>query len=76
MKYNESRDATIFGSKMVFSHTLEPSNIIWEHREKPKDNFWRKHAFALLELLGLLTLSFMIVYGISTWEQAISDIFP
>ena len=41
-----------------------------------KKNFWKKHSLAVLALLLLLLGSFIVVYQISSWEQAISDMFP
>ena len=64
----------ILGSTLKFYKAHPPTDIIWEHRVKK--NFWKKHSLAVLALLLLLLGSFIVVYQISSWEQAISDMFP
>ena len=64
----------VLGAPLWFKKAHSPTDIIWEH--VVQKNFWKKHSLAVLALFLLLLGSFIVVYQISTWEQAISDMFP
>ena len=64
----------LLDTPLVFKKAQAPTDIIWEN--KGTKFFWRKHLKAVLGLFLLLMASFIVVYEISTWEQAIQDMFP
>ena len=71
---NNHRDFELLGSSMVFNRPNSPTDIIWENRERK--NMFARYAKATVALISLLICSFVIVYTISTYEQALKDMFP
>ena len=63
-------------SDFRFEDASEPTDIIWENRNKTPSQIYCRQAFACTIIIAILALSFMIIFWISAYSAAMAQVFP
>ena len=63
-------------SPFRFKDASEPTDIIWENRNKTQTQIYCRQAWACLIIIAILAVSFLIIFNISMYSATIAKKFP
>ncbi len=72
---NESTEQLMY-KDFRFKNASEPTDIIWENRNKTAGQILCRQAFACTIIIAILAVPFIIIFAISAYSAAIAQVFP